>query len=821
MSRRAEAARPARGFTLTTAWAAVVIALLTLVFFHEVSLQGSTFVSPDATAPAGFVRIGEQSLWRDHVYPLWNPFVFLGMPSFGSGAYNPLIYPPDWPVALLQKFLPLPELTWLLLYYFLAGLFTYLLAREWGARPEGALIAAAAFVFQPNLVAVGSHGHGSQLVDSAYLPLMLWLSSRWLRNGTLAELGWLGLAGGFQLLRGHVQICFYTWLAIGLHAAVVLAFQARQFPDFTRSALRALALGGAALLAFGVAGVYNLPLRDYAQHSIRGASAAGGVAFGYATSWSMGFHELPSIVFPNFVGYGGATYWGAMPFTDYPNAFLGIAVVLLALFGFLPPAGAAAGPAPGPSATLRVFAGALAGLALLVSLGRHFPLYGLLFDHLPLFNKFRIPVMILILFQLGMALAAAWGWGALMQPPRDKSRPDLQDRVLGGAVVALALLGLLSLFGSDALRGPYVTAALGHQPRLGADAARAAFAAFAGDLGKVAFLGLALMALAWVARRGRMPVALASVVALVLLLVELWPVSRAVMQPTIGEPVARNLEAGRDDVVEFLEKAGPAGSFRVYCPEADRFQDNRLAGFAIATLGGYHAAKPRLFQDLMDSNALAQLPWLALLNARYWVFSRPVAPTDIPPDWYPLLRQRFAGQGGVVYEYALALPRATVVGAWQVVPDTGRAVLDSISVAARDPAGFTWLTSDPGLPSGPPAAAGRAEITKYRLHEVEVEVDATRPAVLRLADLWYPDWKVTVDGRPAKLLRADHLLRAVAVPEGRHKVVFRFESRAFTAGFWVSIASIVAAAALLAAGWWLGRRHAAIPAEAAPEGATP
>ena len=118
---------------LTTAWAAVVIALLVIVFFHAVVVGGKTFVSPDATAPAGFARIGEQSLYHEHVYPLWNPYVFLGMPSFASGTYNPLIYPPDWPVAVLQKFLPLPELTWMLIYYFLAGFAMFLLAREWGA----------------------------------------------------------------------------------------------------------------------------------------------------------------------------------------------------------------------------------------------------------------------------------------------------------------------------------------------------------------------------------------------------------------------------------------------------------------------------------------------------------------------------------------------------------------------------------------------------------------------------------------------------------------------------------------------------------------
>src|SRR6185503_8918854 len=191
---RARKTRPApRPLTLSTRWAAVLLALLTIVLFHQVALEGQTFVAPDATAPVGFVRMGEQSLYQQHDYPLWNPYVFLGMPSFASGAYNPLIYPPDWPLALVQKVVPLPDMTWMILYYFLGAFFFFLLAREWGARPEGAVLGGAAFAFVPNLIAVGSHGHGSQLVDSAYLPLMLWLATRWLRNGRLSDIAWLAL----------------------------------------------------------------------------------------------------------------------------------------------------------------------------------------------------------------------------------------------------------------------------------------------------------------------------------------------------------------------------------------------------------------------------------------------------------------------------------------------------------------------------------------------------------------------------------------------------------------------------------------------------
>jgi hypothetical protein len=662
------------------------------------------------------------------------------------------------------------------------------------------LIGAAAFVFQPNLVAVGAHGHGSQLVDSAYLPLMVWLAARWLRKGTLAELGWLALAGGFQFLRGHVQICFYTWIAIALYAVVKLALAARQPEELVKLAIRSGALLGAALLAFGIAGIYNLPLRDYVRYSMRGSSASGGAPLEYATSWSMAFYELPSIVFPNFVGFGGATYWGGMPFTDYPNAYVGVIVLLLALCGF-----AASG---GGDLAGRIFAGALSLVALLIGLGKNFPLYGFLYDHLPLFNKFRIPVMVLVLFQLGFAMAAAWGWGLLVRVGESRGRMDLVDKLLVGSAAALGVLGLFALFGTESARGGYVTMALAHQPRFSAEAARAAFTAFTGDLGKVAFLGLAIVGMTWFTRRGKFPVALASIVALLLLLVELWPVSRSVMLPTIGEPQAHNADAGRDDVVEYLEKSAPAGEARVFCIEPQLFDDNRMAGFGLSTLGGHHSAKTKLYQDLMDSNSLFQLPWLALLNCRYWVFSRPVAPTDLPGDWFRALKLVHSGEAGAVYEFALSLPRATLLGDWRLEPDAGHAVLDSVTAVAHNPATFTWLDRDPGVPAGAADSVGSARVTRYRLHEVEVDVNAHRPAVLRLADLYYPDWKVFVDGKPERLLRADHALRAVAVPEGHHTVLFKFQSGAFRAGLWVSIVSTFLSLALLAVGAWLERRPA-------------
>lgn len=787
------AATAGRPFVLGTGWAAAILAIVVVLFFHDVFLGGKTFVSPDTTAPAGFVRVGEQSLWKDHVYPLWNPFVFLGMPSFGSGAYNPLIYPPDWPLALLQKVVPMPDMTWLLLYYFLGGVFFFLLAREWGARAEAALIGAAAFVFAPNLVAVGSHGHGSQLVDSAYLPLMLWLATRWMRRGGLAELGALALAGGFQILRGHVQICFYTWLAIGLLTGIDLVAAIRRPGEIGPRLARAAGIGVAAALAFGISGFYSLPLRDYARWSIRGGGEGGGVGMGYATAWSLSPIELPTLVIPGWAGFGGETYWGGMPFTDYPNAYLGMVAVLLAIPAFF-----AARGVPGP---VRLFALLLGALALFIAFGKNFPLYAFLYDHLPLFNKFRIPVMVLVLLQLASSLGAAWGWSAVLD--RGEARPAATAKAaaadpLGrwfGIGAALMGLGLLVALASATFHDGYVRMAVAAHPQYTPALAEVAWRGFVGDLARVSVLGLLAIGAAWLAATRRLPALAASAVVFALLLVELLPVSGRVMAPVIGDPVARNLEAGRDDVVDFLEKAGPPGSFRVL-PLAERLS-NRYAGFSIASIDGYHAAKPRLFQDFQDAQLEANLGWLRLLNVRYILTPQPLE------GQAPYLKEVFRG-AQIVYENLLALPRVTMVDRYRIVTPA-KAILDSVGQGTSEGSEFTFLTEDPGFPPGGMGRAA-ARIVQYRLNDVVVETDAEGPAMLRLADLWYPDWTADVDGRPARILRADYFMRGVVVPAGRHRVTFTFRSAAMRQGLTLSIVCSALALAAIALGAWRARR---------------
>jgi hypothetical protein len=768
--------------------------LLVLLFFYPI-VFGKVFLSPDSVAPAGFSKIANEALHERHVYPLWNPFYFLGMPSFSSLSFVPFVYPPDFVLGFLNT-IGFPDLTWLLSHYLLLALSMLVLLRALGADPGPAAFGAVALALTPNLVAVGAFGHGSQIMTAAYLPLLLYLLDRFTRRGSWLALAGFALAAAFQLLRSHVQIVFYTWIALGLYALVfgIAALRAGRRAEGSR-AFGGLALG--LLLGFGMSAFLYLPLQEYSKLSTRGGGEGGGAGLQYATSWSFHPREMLTFVLPGMFGFGGSTYWGTMPFTDYPN-YMGIVPLALALYGVARTRG-----------PLRVYLAGLAVLSLLISFGKHFQaLYSLLYFHLPFFNKFRVPVMILVLVQFAVAALAALGLTAALRddprPPKgvDPGRPWMRAALLAlvGGIAALVLL--------NALAPSIRAAAIASRPNFDMERARAALDMASIDAIKSGLLLAAALAVIALARRGRIARSGAALLVIGITAIDLWTIDRKIMDPLVGSPREYDEHFRETPEITFLRS--DSTQFRVF---PLRWDDSRLAAFGIASVTGYHPAKPRLYQAFADTAGIQSIPALELLNVKYVL-----ADGEFPPGT-PGVALRHRGEVNV-YERLGALPRAGMMHAVRQVRD------DVVALAILRTHGFDpgvevlWNAAEPAPPMAAPYAPESVRTVRYDFNEIEYRVRATAPGLLLAVEQWDPDWRATVNGTVVPIHRVNYLMRGVALPAGDHTVRFEYRPRSLEIGIQITVAA--AAITLLLAVWGvvsaLRRRRSVVPPAPGAEG---
>ncbi len=800
------------------AWAPALAVVLILAWLYPGAMfRGHVFQSADAESSDAFRLAGDAA----GGYPQWTPFIFIGMPTFGSLAYTPGLYPPGLILEFLQRQLHFPPLTWLLAHLVFGGLGMVWLLGRWRLPLAARVVGAVGWLMFARIVAWSVYGHGSKLGAAMYLPWLVGLTFDVLTRGRLRSVGWLALLLGLQFLRGHVQITYYTLLLLGFivvwHVAWPLGDVVPIGARLRRAGLVAVALA----LAFLVGAVMLLPVHDYAAISTRGGSGAGGgVGFDYATAWSLGPQEIPTLVQPGAMGFGKATYMGPMPFTDYPN-YLGWLWLVLA------------GAAWWTRRRSLVLCCAVAGvLALLVALGGRSPgLYQAMYAALPYFDKFRVPSMILVLLAFVAAVLAGQGAAALAE---DAPGRDRQRRIV---LIVLAALGALTLVAgaSGATAGAFrshlrdVAAGTGKQAvdvlLDGAWALQKSFLVRDG-LVLLAAAGAIFLATRHAVFRAR---ALVWVLAL-LLCVDLGSVARLVTAPqtALQQVVADSQGRGRllaaarlehpyrrqraplvDPALAAALQAG-VGHERVY-PLARDSQSNAYMTVGVRSLGGYYPAKPAVAEELRQ-RLFGQMPSGHLAN---WLGATTVTfARALPAEAFDVLRQvgldleptpQTVGNMWLYHNRA-ALPRARLVDRFTIAAnDSLGPFLDAIVAGRHDASAAVVLDQVPEPPPVPAEAPlPRPTFVKDGPDEIVLATEAPSPAVLVLADLAAPGWIVHVDGAAQPLLTADHALRAVALPAGKHEVRFAYHTPGLRAGFVASLIGLLGIVVLLVVGW---RRH--------------
>jgi hypothetical protein len=705
--------------------------------------------------------------WHRALSPFWTPFVFAGSPQVADP--QSLIFSP--PFALIAALNPTPSFRWsdgAVLGTLLAGAFAIVLVfrdRDW--HPAGAVVAALAFAFGAS--AAWRIQHVGQVLSLGYFAITLLLLARALERSSLLYGFAAGIVAGFMVLgRDQVALIGVYVLAGLVIAAIAMA----------RNPLRALRTSIGPLLAgtLGAVLIATVPIlltAFLAQESNRPEIDLLGAGKG-----SLHPASLLTGLIANLYGTAGPldNFWGPPspaweqrfgPLDLYlarnmSDLYLGLLPMLLIL---------TIGLVRGTLFRREIVALAVAAAVVLVyALGRYTPGFRLIFEALPGVNLYRRPAD--ALFILGALLALLGGYLTHLVMTDAAPRARLWHRLVETALLVGALglaLWLAWTVGRLPLAViPVLTALLCGLLSAGALVAARGLALRGSRIAAAIVLAATLTIDLSVNNGPSESTALPS---------ETYEVLRAdSSNETIAllkRETARTAAPDRRDRIELagIDFHWPNASLVHELDNTLGYNPLRLGLYSKATGAGDHVALPdqRTFSALMPGyrSLLADM-----LGLRFIATGVPVEQIDKnlkPGDLVQIARTRDA----YVYENPRALPRVLLVTQAQ------KADFDAILKTGQWPAGFdpkstVLLEQDPPpLPTGP-AQPGSVRIVDYGTTEIALSADAPRGGFVVLNDVWHHWWQVEVDGKPAPMLRANVLFRAVAVPPGRSTIRFVF-----------------------------------------------
>ncbi len=773
--------------------ALLVLAVVSFGFFGPIHFSGKSLIAFDTVSWRAMAQsmidyeaaTGEQALWSTHP--------FGGMPGY-------LIAAPEGVPQADDLFSALRRVIWPSSHFLVMLAGAYVLGFMLTGGVWSALFAACAYGLTSYMPIILSAGHNSKFIALAFAPWLIVAFGYALRRPGLLQGLLFAIALAANLSAGHIQITYYAVWVIGIVWLVegVRALRGEERAAFLR-ATGWLALGGV-LAILMVANPY-LAIAEYKEFTIRGAEsggAPGAMDWSYAMGWSQGVGELLTLLIADAYG-GSSAYWGPKTFTGGPHYVGGLVLVFAAL------------------AVWRYRTPAVLGLAIaalvmtLFSLGEHFSILNRpMYDYFPLFGSFRVPETWLSMVALTLAALAAVGLHGVLGE-RDTTGSFWRSPAVVAFGVAIAFTAIL-MVGKESLMAferPGEYAQIAQQIASGNNVApndpRVEQAArqyitevgaqrrdmFGGDaLRTLLFLVLGLGVVVAV-RRGAVPAWVGGGVLVLLVVIDLWGVDRRYLnaeQLVDAKDSAEEVPLYDFDrfLVDRVAEAGGPGHFRVLSLEGRHPMVNARPSFHYESLGGYHGAKLRLYQDYLEHlllNPVTGVPnpnALDLMGVRYVVSGRPI----------PGMTVVYTGDqtGYSVYEKTDALPRAYFVDETEVI-DGHEAIWERLLSPGFDP-GRTAIVEEAIVLAPAPIdsnTTATATLQRFSPHEIEwaVETDASR--LLVVGEVYYPaGWTAAVDGVETPIHPVNYLVRGVEVPAGAHTVTMRFEPASVRTGRMIS-----------------------------------
>jgi hypothetical protein len=778
---------------------AIVIFLIVSILFCKPILDGNVLNQHDTIGWKGMAQNAFEYKERTGHYPLWNPNLFSGMPNYQVAMEGKSILPDT--VKIFSLGMPKP-----INFFFLACICFYILCITLRTRPVVGMLAGLAYAFSTYNPVVINAGHDTQMLATAFLPLLI--------AGlicTYEKKYWLGLAlttyATYQQIGvNHLQISYYTFL-IALAITICYLYTWIRAKDWKHIGIAAgitifsalVGLAGNALILKTTSEYTKYTMRGGKDISIEGdtvkSAATKGLDTSYAFIYSLGKAETFTLMMPNAFGGSSAKtlgenskvvaklsargiqesnaqqvagslpkYWGALPYTAGP-AYLGVFIFILGLLGFV-----------FVRSPLRWGLLAATIFGILISWGKNFAGFNtFLFEHLPMYNKFRAPSMAQVIPQFTMAVSAALAIQQILfnnnagEWIKNNFRKILYT--VGGLFGLLIILYLVMDYSSP-IDGQ-IAASISAQAQ-SEDIGRAVISGmkadrhsmFFGQLIRALAFALILLGTFYALVKNWIRPMIAAIILLVIGTVELTMVSRDYLNDESYIPADDFTSTNfAPTAIDQVIQKDRDSNFRVFNMAADTYNESKTSYFH-KSIGGYHPAKLRIYQDVIEKY-LSNRPdprILNMLNARYLIVPDPQSgqPQLIPNvDAY--------GPCWLVKNVQVVDNR---VEAFKAI---GKLNLEDTAVVDKS---FASLVVQPQ-----PDSSSTIRMTKFDNDAIDYEANCNGPQFAVFSEIYYPKgWNAYLDGKKVDYCNVNYILRGLSIPAGKHSIRFVFEPESVKKG---------------------------------------
>lgn len=738
-----------RGNDLATDWFsprrfAILLALLICAAFPDVITGSGTFFHRDFSL-FGYplAAYHREFFWRGEM-PLWTPLNYLGLPFLAQ--WNTLTL---YPLSLIYLLLPLSWSLGLftLVHLYLGGLGMYFLAYRWTDHRFAAAVAGLAFTF--NAVMLHFLMWPNNMAGMAWMPWVVLAMQRAWREGSRRILV-AALVGALQMLSGAPEIILLTWLFLGI----------LWLTEFLRrdAAHATLIFRSAIVVAFiaTLCAVQLLPFLDLLKHSQRDSGFS-------ETSWAMPLWGWANYLVPLFRVIPTPAGVYAQPYQYWIfGYYLGAGIAALALL------------AACQSRQLRkpfLLLSILTGICLLLALGERGYVYSAFRHIIPGLSLMRFPAKFVILPTFLIPLLAAGIVAHILTTPQNLWSV-LRRRIAIALGVALILIGVI----------------VGIAFQFPMKAISAPLAATSG-VTRALFIVAIFSALIFLKQtnhdRFKTPLKLGVLFLVWLDMMTSGPRPNPTVPQWVYQPGLVRKETN-------LTPPPQTGQSRVLLSiEAE----DKLSSSTLT-----NAAEQVVFTRLglqADANLLDDIPIVAGMYSLYIreigdVLAVLYQSNEPPTPLADFLAISHINAPGKITE-RLARPSHLpwVTAGQKPIFSAATNTLIALGQTNFNPREVVYLPLDTqALVTVTNASTPALSVRQFSAHHAAIDVDASQPALVVIAQTYYHNWRAQIDGQPAPLLRANHAFQAVQVPAGKHTVTLKYVDRAFQFGAAVSLLSL-------------------------------